>query len=210
MELQFYGANCIKITTKQASIVIDDNLKSLGLSSVTKPGDVVLYTHEMLKSEPKEPKLVIDRPGEFEVSAVSIMGTAARAHMDDEKAKNATVFKLVAGDIRLAVVGHIFPELDDDQLEAIGTVDVLFIPVGNGGYTMDAIGALKVIKKIEPKLIIPTHYADSKVKYEVPQTDLETVVKELSMEIHETVPKLKLKSSELPDTMRLIVLERQS
>lgn len=209
MELQFYGANCIKIATKQASITVDDNLKSLGLSSVAKPGDVVLYTHEMLKGEPKEPKLIIDQPGEFEVSAVSIMGTAARAHMDDEKSRNATIFKLVVGDIRIAVVGHIFPELDDSQLEAIGTVDVLIIPVGNGGYTMDAIGALKIIKKIEPKLVIPTHYKDAKVKYEVPQTDLETAIKEMSMEIHETLPKLKLKSSELPDTMQLVVLERQ-
>lgn len=209
MELQFYGANCIRIVTKQGTVTVDDNLKKLGLSSAAKPGDIVLYTQEMLANEPKDPKLVIDRPGEYEVSAVSVIGTAARAHMDDEKVKNATIYKLVVGDIRVVVTGHIFPELDDDQLEAIGTVDVLCIPVGNGGYTMDAIGALKIIKKIEPKIIIPTHYADAKVKYEVPQTDLQSAVKEMSMEVHETVPKLKLKSSELPETMQLIVLERQ-
>ncbi len=209
MELQFYGANCLKIATKQANIVIDDNLAALGLSSVAKAGDVVLYTHEMTKGSPKEPKLIIDTPGEFEVSAVSIMGIAARAHMDSEADKTATIYKIIASDIRIAIVGHIFPELDDDELEAIGMVDVLIVPVGGSGYTLDAVGALKVIKKIEPKVVIPTHYADSKVKYEVPQTDLETAVKEMGMEVFETVPKLKLKSSELPEIMQLIVVERQ-
>ncbi len=209
MELQYYGANCLKITTKQATIVVDDNLAKLGLSSVGKPGDVLLYSQDMLKGDSKEPKIVLNGPGEFEVSAVSIMGIAARSHMDEDKYKTATIFKIVAGDIRIALVGHIYPELDDDQLEAIGTVDVLVIPVGGSGYTLDPVGALKVIKKIEPKIVIPTHYADSKVKYEVPQTDLETAVKEMSMEIHETVPKLKLKGSELPEIMQLIVLERQ-
>lgn len=209
MELQFYGANCLKIATKQANIVIDDNLAALGLSPVAKAGDVVLYTHEMIKGSPKEPKITIDSPGEFEVSAVSIMGIAARAHMDSDADKTATIYKVIAGDIRIAIVGHIFPELDDDQLEAIGMVDVLIVPVGGSGYTLDAVGALKVIKKIEPKVVVPTHYADSKVKYEVPQTELETAVKEMGMEVFETVPKLKLKSSELPEIMQLIVLERQ-
>ena len=209
MEIQYYGANCIKISNKNATVVIDDNLKTLGLSAVAKSGDIVLYTHEMLKGEPKEPKLVIDQPGEYEVSAISVMGTAARAHMDDEKSKTATIYKIVVGDIRIVVTGHIFADLDENQLEAIGTVDVLIVPVGNSGYTMDAVGALKIIKEIEPKIVIPTHFADNKVKYEVPQTELETAVKEMSMEVHETVPKLKLKSSDLPEAMQLIVLERQ-
>ena len=56
-------------------------------------------------------------------------------------------------------------------------VDVLFVPVGGNGYTLDAIGALKIIKKIEPKIIIPTHYADKAIKYEVPQADLDEVMK---------------------------------
>jgi L-ascorbate metabolism protein UlaG (beta-lactamase superfamily) len=209
MELQFFGANCVRIVTRHANVVVDDNLKALGLSSVAKAGDVVLYTHNMVKQGAKEPKIVIDQPGEFEVSAISIQGIAARAHMDDEKAQTATIFKVIANDVRVAIVGHIFADLSDDQLEAIGTIDVLVIPVGNSGYTLDGIGALKVIKKIEPKIIIPTHYADSKIKYEVPQTELSEALKNMSMEAGESVPKLKLKHGELPENMQLVVLERQ-
>jgi L-ascorbate metabolism protein UlaG (beta-lactamase superfamily) len=88
-------------------------------------------------------------------------------------------------------------------------VDVLVVPVGGNGYTLDPIGAAKVIKKIEPKLIIPVHYEDKGIKYEVPQVPLEEALKVLAVEPKETVAKLKLKSTELSETTQLIVLERQ-
>ncbi len=109
----------------------------------------------------------------------------------------------------MAILGHVFPELSEDQLEEIGHVDVAVVPVGNSGYTLDGLGALKVIKQIEPKVIIPTHYADKAVKYEVPQTELAEALKTLSMEPSETMDKYKPKTGELTDTTRLIVLNRQ-
>jgi len=207
MELQFFGANCIKLSTKHTSVVIDDNLKALGGTSAAKAGDVVAFTNKMLQSDTKEPKIIIDKPGEFEVSAVSIHGIAARAHMDEEKQQNAVIYKIQTTDLRIAVVGHIHPDLNEEQLEAIGTIDVLFVPVGGNGYTLDAIGALKVIKEIEPRIVIPTHYADSKLNFEVPASSLEDALKNMSMEAKETVAKLKIK--EIPENMELIVLEHQ-
>lgn len=208
MELQYYGGNCVRVTTKDANIIIDDNLAALGLKSVTKADDIVLGTAYQ-EDQRSEGGLTISQPGEYEVSKVAIQGIPARAHMDEEGKMSATIFKLTNTEVRLAVVGHIHPDLDESQLEALGTVDVLIVPVGGGGYTLDAIGALQVIKKIEPKVIIPVHYADSKIKYEVPQAELEDVLKNLSMEVHETVPKLRLKASDLPEATQLIVLERQ-
>lgn len=208
MELQYYGANCIRIVTKKATVVIDDNLAELGVSSPTKDGDIVLHTM-VHKAPAKAVKLVIDQPGEYEVSNVSIQGIAARSHMDEEKGRSATIFKLITDDIRVVILGHIYPELSEEQLEAIGTTDVLIIPLGGNGYTLDPIGGLKLIKKIEPKLIIPTHYADSKLKYEVPMQELSDILKAISMEPKETVDKLKLKPGELGDITSLVVLERQ-
>lgn len=208
MELQFYGANCVRLSGKKANVVIDDNLAQLGQKSVTKAGDIALFTAP--HDEPKtDVKLAIDSPGEYEVSNVSIKGIAARAHMDEEGKKTATIFRLVVEDLRIVALGHVYPELTEEQLEAIGTVDILIIPVGGNGYTLDPIGALKVIKKIEPKLIIPTHYADKALKYEVPQQPLDEAVKALAMEPKEAVDKIKLKSSELGELTQLIVLERQ-
>lgn len=209
MDIQYYGGNCIKISTKKASLVIDDNLAELGQKSIIKDGDIALFSGPH-KDVAKEVKLLIDQPGEYEASDISLQGIAARSHTDESDKKTATVLKVIAEDIRLVAVGHIYPELNDEQLEAIGTVDILIIPVGGNGFTLDPDGALKVIKKIEPKIIIPTNYADKQLKYEVPALPLDEALKGLTMEPNETVPKLKLKASDLAsDLMQLIVLERQ-
>ncbi|HSX27539.1 MAG TPA: MBL fold metallo-hydrolase [Patescibacteria group bacterium] len=208
MELQFFGANCLRIVTKKATLVIDDNLVDLGQKSILKDGDIALFTgtHGPIA---KDAKLLIDQPGEYEVSDISIKGIPARANMEDAGQQNATIFQLISDDIRVAVLGHIYPELNDAQLESLGTIDVMFIPVGDNGYTMDPIGALKLIKKVEPKIVIPTHYEDKALKYPVPQQPLEEAIKVLAMEPSETLPKLKIKAGELGDSTRLIVLERQ-
>lgn len=209
MEIQYFGANCVRISTKKASVIIDDNLADLGQKSVTKNGEIALFTGAHGDSSPKtEEKIVIDKPGEYEVSDVSIRGIAARSHMDEEGKNSATIFKIVDDDIKAIVVGHIYPELDDDQLEAIGMVDVLILPVGGNGYTLDGIGALKVIRKIEPKIVIPTHFDEKGFAFPVPQQPLAEVLKSLAMEPKETLPKLKVKPVELTDTTQLIVLEK--
>ena len=208
MELQFYGANCLRITTKKAKIVIDDNLTDLGQKPTIKAGDIALFTGAH-GATPAETQLTIDQPGEYEVSEVSVKGIAARANMDEEGKQSATMYRLEADDVRVGVVGHIFPELSDAQLEALGTIDVLIIPVGNSGYTMDATGALNLIKEIEPKLVIPTHYEEKGLKYPVPQVSLEEALKGLAMEPRETVAKLKIKQADFGETTELIVLEKQ-
>lgn len=208
MDIQYHGANCVRITTKKASIIIDDNLVELGLKSATKAGDIALYT--MAHGEPKlAPKIIIDHPGEYEVSSISVTGVAARAHIDEAGAHNATIFKLVCDDVKVAVVGHVYPDLTNAQLEALGMIDILIIPVGGNGYTLDGVGALKLIKEIEPKLVIPTHYDDTAIAYPVPQQTLEQALKALGMEPQETAPKIKVKAGELSEVTQLAVLERQ-
>jgi L-ascorbate metabolism protein UlaG (beta-lactamase superfamily) len=207
VELTFYGANCLRIATKKAQIVIDDNLDKLGLKSITKPTDISLHT---FAGQPAlGSRFVADLPGEYEISGVVINGVAAQAHMDDKDKKNAVIYTIAADDVKVAVLGHIYPELSEEQLEQIGLVDILVVPVGNSGYTMDAIGALKLIKQIEPKVVIPTHYADKSVNYEVSQVELAEALKNLAMEPSETLDKFKPKTMELTDSTRLIVLERQ-
>jgi len=208
VEFQFYGANCLRLTTKKAKVIIDDNLADLGQKPATKAGDVAIFTgaHGPVAAETQ---LIIDQPGEYEVSEVSVQGIAARAHMDEEAKMSATMYRIDADDIRVGIVGHVFPELNDAQLEALGTIDVLIIPVGNSGYTMDAVGALNLIKEIEPKLVIPTHYGEKGIKYPVPQVSLEEALKGLAMEPKETVAKLKIKPADLGETTELVVLEQQ-
>lgn len=208
MDMQYNGANCVRLSNKKSTIIIDDNLVDLGQKTVTKAGDVALFTG-VHTAPTAEVKLVIDQPGEYEVSDISITGIAARSHLEEADKTDATIYKIVADDLRIVVLGHIYPELSDDQLEQLGLVDVLFVPVGGNGYTLDATGVLSLIRKISPKLVIPTHYADKSLKYPVPQATLTDALKDLSMEPRETVAKLKLKPAELSEITQLVVLERQ-
>lgn len=209
MDVQFYGANCIVLTAKGVRVVVDDNLAALGGKSVTKPGDIVLFTSNLTKHEPKgEPKLMVDHGGEYEVSDISIYGIPARAHMDEDGKQTATMYKLISKELSILITGHIYPELNDSQLESIGMIDAMFVPVGGNGYTLDPVGALKVIKKIEPKVVVPTHFDADGLSYEVPQQTLDQAITGLAMEVKERVPILKLRPTEMSDVTQLVVLEK--
>lgn len=208
MELQYFGANAVKISAKKFSIVVDDNLGQLGLKAITKPTDISLRTSISMPEHPQA-AFSAEMPGEYEISGAIIHGIAARGHMEEEGHQGATIYTVEAEDARIAVVGHIYPDLNEEQLEAIGMVDVLVVPVGGNGYTLDGTGALSVVKKIEPKIVIPTHYADKALKYEVPQAGLAEALKGLAMEPSETVAKYKIRPGEPADSTKLVILERQ-
>ena len=135
MDLQYYGANCFGLTHKGTRVVIDDNLADLGAKSVIKPDDIALFTGA--HGSGRVARLTFDSPGEYEVADISIIGIAARAHIDLGGSLSATMFKLIAGDLSVLCTGHIYPKLTDDELETIGTIDVLVVPVGGNGYTVN-------------------------------------------------------------------------
>lgn len=207
MDIQFYGANCVTVTVGNARLVIDDNLADLGAKSISRAGDICLYTG-VHGQAPADAKLSISMPGEYEVSDISVYGIAARSHVDEDKQRSATMYKLIAKDMRILVVGHVFPKFKESDLEKIGIVDVMIVPVGGNGFTLDPVGALELIKEIEPKLVIPTYYDDAKLKLPVPAQTLEQALQALGMEPKERVSKLKLKTGDLGEDTQLIVLEK--
>lgn len=207
MDIKFYGANTIRLQTKKVGVAIDDNLASLGQKSVTKETDLSVYTSKQDESTLPKSVFYVDTPGEYEVINVSIKGISAQAHMDEPGKKNAIIYRLVIDDYKIGVVGHIYPEISDEQLESLGMIDVLIIPVGGHGFTLDGAGALKIIKKIGPSIVIPTHFSDKKIKYEVPQDDIEDIRKVLSMEPAEETDVLTLKNREFSEGTKLVILK---
>lgn len=203
MDVSFYGANCLVFSFKTSRIVVDFDPEILGKKSVIKPTDVSLYT-TVGKSDDIA-RLVFNSPGEYEIGDISVIGIESKAFMGDTD--KTTMYKLSTSDIDMLVTGHITENLSALQLEKIGNVDALLIPVGNSGYTLDPVGALKLIKDIEPKIVIPTHYSGTGLNYPVKQIELSEVIKEMAMEPAQTTPKLKVKRSDLSEVTQLIVLE---
>lgn len=206
MDIEYKGANCVVITTKKTSVVIDPKLSALGLKDVLPKNAVVIATQpDLLVSG--EDAVVVDRPGEYEVRDISIVGSAAERMIDHDKSLNATIYRVTVGDVRFAVVGHVAAPLTEEQLEALGVVDVAVVPVGGSGYTLDAHQAVSVVRQLDPKVVIPTHFADKAISYEVPQMELEPFLKELGAPQHEKTAKWKLKGP-LPEILTVIELER--
>lgn len=208
-EVEYKGANGVVISSKKASLVFDPKLSLVGLKDIPVKDAVELATEERFAINSEDAKLVIEGPGEYGIADFDITGIAAQRHLDAETdPKISTIYRLETSDIRVAVIGNIYEKLNEDQLEQIGMIDVLIIPVGGGGYTLDATGAAALVRQIEPKVVIPVHYADPAIKYEVPQLDFETFTGELGAEVEEA-PKFKLKSAAaLPAALTVYKLAR--
>ncbi len=201
LEIEYKGANSITIGGKDVVLWVDP-LSNPKTYKPSKTETVYLATEPRFLPEVGEDALVLEGPGEYETGPFWIHGVAAQRHIDTpEQGKQTTVYRVDTGDFRVAVLGNIDSALDEDQLEALGTVDLLVLPVGGGGYTLDATAAAKLVRQIEPKAVIPVHYADSAVSYEVPQDSIETFTQELGAPV-EAMPKVKMKTtSSLPATM---------
>lgn len=208
-DVEYKGGNAVVITTKKSKLVVDPKLSGLGLKDVNTKDAVVIATEESLVAGTSDSSLVIDGPGEYEVGDFSIRGVAARRHIDTENDVNkATVYRVEIGDVRIAVLGNIDYRLNDDQLEEIGLVDIVIVPVGGGGYTLDATNAAALVRKIDCKVAIPVHYADKALHYEVPQEEVGVFVKEFGGE-HEVTPKYKVKSAaSVPTSTTVIEITR--
>lgn len=209
LEVEYKGANCVVLSSKKASLVVDPRLSVAGLKDVSVKNAVELATEARFAINSEDALLVIEGPGEYGIADFDIRGIAAQRHLDTEAdPKVSTIYRLEAGDIRVAIIGNIYEKLDDDQLESIGMVDLLIIPVGGNGYTLDATGAAMIVRQISPKAVIPVHYEDSAIKYEVPQASLNMFVTEMGAPVEE-FPKLKLKSpSALPQVLTVYKLAR--
>jgi hypothetical protein len=208
MELEYKGGNCIVITHKKEEIVTDPKLSDIGLKDQGANAAVHLLTQDRFGAAHKDEAIVVDGPGEYEVNNCSIWGIAAKSHLAPEGAKTATMYRLDLEDITVAVIGHVAAKLEESQLEAIGVVDVLVLPVGGFGYTLEPKQAVDLVRAIEPKIVVPVHYAEDGVAYEVPQAPLEDFLKELGTAAEEPVNKLKLKGGLLPEKLTVYQVTR--
>lgn len=208
-DIEYKGGNSVVISTKKSKLVTDPKLSLVGLRDLSVKGAIEVATEPRFRVEDTEALLVIDGPGEYEVGDFSIRGIPATRHIDtDATVPASTIYRIDIGEVRIALLGNIANKLNDDQLETVGVVDIVIIPVGGGGYTLDHVDAANLVRQIDPKVVIPIHYADDNLRYEVPQGSLDLFINEIGAPT-ETTAKYKLKSvAALPAAMAVVELER--
>lgn len=209
-DIEYKGANAVIFTTKKTRVVFDPRLSLLGGKDIAINGDVEVTTEERFVVENATPKIVFHGPGEYEVGDVAILGIPAKRHIDtDADGLQSTIYRVQVGDVKTVVIGNVAPKLSDEQLETLGMVDMVVIPVGGNGYTLDATDAATMVRQIGPRAVIPVHYADDSLRYEVPQEDIERFVKELGVGVIEAGTKQKIKNdSSIPDQLTVIKIAK--
>src|SRR4030042_1514377 len=168
MKIAWYGQSCFKLLVKanngdKITLIIDPFDKEIGLTPPRGNADIVIVSHDHhdhnnVKSISGNPFL-IDGPGEYDVKKVFIKGVYS--FHDNKKGQERginTIWVIEAEEMKICHLGDLGQDaLSDNQLEKIGEIDVLMIPVG-GIYTIDGSEAVKIINQIEPRVVIPMHY----------------------------------------------------
>jgi L-ascorbate metabolism protein UlaG (beta-lactamase superfamily) len=215
MQIIWRGQSCFQVVSSpvkngQVKIIIDPYSEEIGLKFPKSDADIVLsthnhYDHNNIKAVSGNP-FIIDGPGEYEVKGVFVQGIHSwhDEKQGSERGAN-TIYTIEVEDLKLCHLGDLGQtELTSEQLEKIGDVDVLMIPVG-GFYTIDAKGALKILSQIEPKIIIPMHYALPKLRVKLDGVD--KFLKAVGVKSLEPQAKLSIRKKDISeDEAKIIVL----
>lgn len=156
MVISFYGESCFKIQSGDLTILTDPFDQKTGLSLPRFKHDAVIKT---ISSFPPE-KIITSEvqllgPGEYNFSDVNARGF----FLEKESSQNfiKTIYSLEIEGVRILLFGHLSDLPDPSIMERIGDVDILFIPAGGKPF-IDQKSAKKIIKQIQPKMVIPTLY----------------------------------------------------
>jgi len=216
MVIRWYGQSFFEIRAKrnkqeEVKIAIDPFDETLGLKVPKIEADILLITHSHSDHSHKKAILtspfLIETPGEYETKGVFIKGI--RGFHDNAEGKErgvTTIYKIEVEEMKVCHLGDIGQkELKEEQLEEIGEVDILMIPVG-GNFTVGAKEAANIISQIEPKIVIPMHYKIPKLKLNL--EPLEKFLKIMGREEIEPQKKLKISLKDLPkEEIEIVVLK---
>lgn len=176
MQIFWKGQSCFQLITPSVKIIIDPFSEETGLRLPKLEADILLTTHSHedhnnVKAVGGMPFL-IQGPGEYEVKGVYIKGIPSfHDGKEGEERGGNTIYIIEVEDLKICHLGDLGQkELTEEQVEGIGEIDVLMIPVG-GVYTISSKEALKVMSQIEPKVTIPMHYALPKLKSKLEGVD---------------------------------------
>jgi L-ascorbate metabolism protein UlaG (beta-lactamase superfamily) len=211
MEITRNGYSCFTIKTKNATIVTDPfDPEHTGLPLPELKADVVTISHDhkghnnsqAVKGDPK----VLDWPGEYDIKGVFVisMSTFHNAKEEEDKGINI-VNNFFIEDMYVCHLGDIGHVLTTDHVDELGQVDILLVPVGEGNC-INIKKAQEIIEKIEPRIVIPMHYAEPGLK----RDDLKPVndfFKEIGIANPEQMEVLKITKKDLPqEDTRYILL----
>ena len=218
MEIKYLGHSSFLIKTKTTKLVTDPyDSDSVGFKFPKTEADIVTISHHHKDHDQiknivginEVPPLVIDMPGEFEKMGVRVFGFQSfhDKTKGSERGENI-LYKFEAENLSVLHCGDLGFVPEDSFIDAIGEVDILFVPVG-GFYTIDSDEAVQLVKKIEPSIVIPMHYNQPKLNQKnfSQLASVSDFTKKFGVENLAPIPKLVYKKDEIEQEMKVVVLE---
>jgi L-ascorbate metabolism protein UlaG (beta-lactamase superfamily) len=211
MEITWLGHSCFRLRGKEVTVLTDPFGPQLGYTLGRVSAQIVTVSHDhpghnnaaAVGGGPR----VLRGPGEYEVQDVLV--TAVASYHDAERGKRLgrnTIYLLHIDDLAVCHLGDLGHLLTDDQREEIGDVDILLVPVG-GKNTINAAQAAEVISQLDPRMIIPMHYATAATEGKVEGLDpVDKFCREMGVEVVEPQPKLAVTRGNLPSEPQVIIL----
>ena len=209
MDVTWLGHGCFRLRGKNASVVCDPYPPSIGLRLPRQDADLLTISHEHENhsySQAVRSEHEIKGPGEYEVAGVSVIGFPT-FHDSEKGAKRGrnTVYLIEIDDVRVCHLGDLGHPLSDEDAEIVSSVDVLLVPVG-GRTAISAVGAAEVVRQLEPRYVVPMHYAVPGLKKEL--DGVERFLKEMAVTTAEPQPKLSVQATSSSEwETKVVVLE---
>jgi L-ascorbate metabolism protein UlaG (beta-lactamase superfamily) len=217
-DIQYLGHSCFRLRGRDGIVLCDPFDRSAGMDVGRPTAHIVTVSHKhpdhanVAAVRPMRERLfTIEGPGEYEVGGILISGV--RTFHDKHKGADLgtnTAYVIHMDDMVFCHLGDLGHELSTQQLDEIGTVDVLFIPVG-GGETISPAEAVSVISQIEPRIVIPMHYAvEGQRSFDMELAPLEKFTHEVGLKEVVAEEKLSVTSANLPseeEETRFVIMQ---
>jgi L-ascorbate metabolism protein UlaG (beta-lactamase superfamily) len=182
MQVEWYGQSAFRLTAADKTVAIDPfgdmsaMAASRGMQFDYPPidgveADLLLVTHEHIdhngvESIGGDPTILRSTAGALEspIGEVTAIASEHDAAAGTERGPN-TIFAFELDGIRVCHFGDFGQrELREEQAEAIGRVELLFLPVG-GGPTAGASEAATIIERLSPRWVVPMHYRTPRISF---------------------------------------------
>jgi L-ascorbate metabolism protein UlaG (beta-lactamase superfamily) len=208
VDVTWLGHGCFRLRGRGAAVVTDPYPPSIGLKLQRLDADLVTVSHEHENhnyTQVVREAYEIHGPGEYEVAGISVIGvpTFHDAEKGQKHGRN-TVYLIEIDDVRICHLGDLGHKLGDAESEAVSSPDVLLVPVG-GHTSINAAEAAEVVRQLEPRFVVPMHYAIPGLKLQLDTID--RFLKEMGVAASEAQPKLSVQRSSGDYETKVVVLE---
>jgi len=210
MRIKWLGHACFKITSSKGIRILTDPFDdNVGYPLPQVEADIVTISHNHYDHNfidcVKGNFEVLNKVGNFYIKDINITGV--HTYHDEEKGQKRgdnIVYVFDVDGIRVCHLGDLGHILTPAQVEMIGRVDVLLVPIG-GIYTIDAEAAHAVVKLLNPKIVIPMHFKTDVLKFNL--DPVEKFLDKYSKVERLKVPVFEVKNEDLnKDELKVVVL----